>query len=92
GGDRRGREGGGGRDADTEALKKLAMKIAERVASTGNPELIRKELNSFDRRAVHLAVSEIPGVGTRSIGEGNAKQIEIYATQGGGGEGGEDQG
>ena len=64
----------------------MAEKIAARVRETGEPELIRKELNAFDRRIVHVAVSELDGVGTRSIGEGNLKQIEIYPEGGGTGE------
>lgn len=56
----------------------MARKIAERVATSGESEVVRKELNSFDRRVIHVTVAEIDGVGTRSIGEGNHKQIEIY--------------
>ena len=64
----------------------MTEKIAKRVLETGKSEVIRKELNSFDRRVVHVAASDIDGIGTRSIGEGNLKQIEIYAEGAGSGE------
>jgi len=88
-GDRRGR--GRGRDRDRgdrrdkkddarnkRRLEDMAKKIAKRVSETGEAEVVRKELNSFDRRIIHVTIADIDGVGTRSIGEGNHKQIEIY--------------
>ena len=79
----RGRGRGRGRDSEDDAaqarkLRRMARKIIERVLETGNAERVRKELNSFDRRIVHLAVTETDGVGSRSIGDGSHKQIEIY--------------
>lgn len=78
----RDRDGGGRRDKrdderNARKLKDLTSKIAVRVNETGEAEVIRKELNSYDRRLVHVAAKEL-GVGSRSIGEGNHKQIEIY--------------
>ena len=82
----RGRGRGRGRDrddrnskADVKKLTGIAEKIAKRVIETGESEVVRKELNSFERRIIHVAISELDGVATRSIGEGNLKQIEIYA-------------
>ena len=73
--DRRGKKD----DAENQRrLRRLARKIAERVVKTGEPEVVRKELNSFDRRIIHVTVADIDGAGTRSIGEGNHKQIEIF--------------
>jgi predicted RNA-binding protein Jag len=40
--------------------------------------MIRKEMNSYDRRIVHMVVKETAGVESRSIGDGAAKHIEIY--------------
>ncbi len=79
-------------DTDVDDLKRLARKIAEKVRKTGEPELIRRELNSYDRRIVHVEIAEMEGVGSRSVGEGHDRRIEIYAVEGGGGgsdEGGE---
>ncbi len=81
GGDRdRGPRPGGDRPRrnDGDALKGLARKLAEQVLATGEPEVIRRELNSFDRRLVHLEIAEITGVASRSVGEGFERRVEIY--------------
>ena len=107
GGGRDDRRGGGrdrdrgGRDdrrggGDESELRKLANKLALKVKETGSPEMIRRELNGFERRIVHVEVAEIAGVKTRSIGEGRERKVEIYADDGsgssdeGGGSGGEE--
>lgn len=82
GGDRGGRDDRPRRN-DGDALKSLARKLAEKVVETGEPEVIRRELNSFDRRLVHLEVAEIAGVASRSVGEGAERRVEIYVPQGG---------
>lgn len=48
------------------------------VLDSGNPEVTRRELNSYERRLVHTEVATVPGVGSRSIGEGAEKRVEIY--------------
>ena len=75
-------------DADVDDLKRLARKLAEKVLSTGEPEVIRRELNSYDRRIVHVEIAEMAGVGSRSVGEGHDRRIEIYASEGGASESG----
>lgn len=83
GGDRRRRE-------DEEELKKLARKLAQRVLATGEPEVIRRDLNSYDRRVVHLEVASVEGAASRSIGEGHERRVEIYAAGKPSQEGGEE--
>ncbi len=80
--DRDDRRGGGRRDGDESELRKLANKLALKVKETGAPEMIRRELNGFERRIVHVEVAEIAGVKTRSIGEGRERKVEIYADDG----------
>ena len=63
-------------------MKRLARKVASIVVERGEPEVIRRELNSFDRRIVHLEIAEIPGVASRSVGEGHDRRIEIYVSDG----------
>ena len=88
--DRGGRDDrrGGGRDdrrgSDESELRKLAHRLALSVKETGAPEMIRRELNGFERRIVHVEVAEIPGVKTRSIGEGRERKVELYADDGSG--------
>jgi predicted RNA-binding protein Jag len=56
----------------------MAQKMAERVLDTGEAEQVRRTLNSYNRRIVHMTVKEIEGVGSRSLGEGNDKIIELF--------------
>ncbi len=88
GGDRdrgAGRDRGGGDDRgprkrterELDELKKLAVRLARKVLETGESVEIRRELNSFERRQVHMAVAEIEGVATESVGDGNVKKIVI---------------
>jgi predicted RNA-binding protein Jag len=66
-------------EANAARLAKMARNIAKRVARTGEAEIVRKELNSYDRRIVHMAIADFQGAGSRSLGDGSHKQIEIYA-------------
>ena len=75
--DRDGR-GGRGNDRDGEKLRRMAQKIIARVKETGQAERVRKELNGYDRRIIHLEAREHDGVDTRSIGDGSYKQIEFF--------------
>jgi predicted RNA-binding protein Jag len=56
----------------------MARKMAERVLETGEAEQVRRTLNSYNRRIVHMTIKEVEGVGSRSLGEGNDKTIELY--------------
>ncbi len=77
--DRDDRGRGGDRDeANAARLNKMAHNIGKRVRKTGEAEIVRKELNSYDRRVVHMAIADMDGVGSRSLGDGSHKQIEIY--------------
>jgi predicted RNA-binding protein Jag len=60
------------------ALQGMARKMAERVLETGEAEQVRRTLNSYNRRIVHMTIKEIEGVGSRSLGEGNDKTIELF--------------
>lgn len=62
------------------------MRLAEEVLRTGEPTEIHRELNSFERRIVHMAVSEIEGVFSESVGDGPVKQIRILPAGAGGGD------
>lgn len=69
-GERRGRERGG-RESEKgrypeDKLRALARRAAEKAAETGQTITINLELNSFDRRIVHLEVAEIDGVESQS--------------------------
>jgi predicted RNA-binding protein Jag len=67
-------------------IERLAHRLAKRVLENGKPELIRKEMNSYARRIVHMVVAEYDGIETESVGEGGHKQVRILPA---GGEGDE---
>lgn len=59
-----------------DQLKADAKAVAQRVARSGESERLRP-MNAYERHLVHAAVQEIPGLATRSIGEGSLKEVEI---------------
>jgi spoIIIJ-associated protein len=67
------------RDRD-QALEKLARDAAEKVRRTSQAMEL-EPMNPYERRLVHLALSEIQGVATSSIGDGFIKRVRITPTQ-----------
>ena len=67
------------RDKDSE-LKTMATFLAEKVKNSGLEQSIGP-LNAYERRLVHLAVAEIPGVTSESIGDAAVKTVTISATK-----------
>ncbi len=67
------------RKRKTESLKKMAIRIGEKVKSKGHPLTIGP-FNAHDRRIIHIALKEDPSVRTESLGEGKLKQITILPT------------
>ncbi|HEU4402370.1 MAG TPA: R3H domain-containing nucleic acid-binding protein [Candidatus Polarisedimenticolia bacterium] len=74
---RRGRE---------DEIVETARRSAEQVKTSGE-ESVLGPLNPYERRLVHLALGEVEGVGTRSLGDGFLKRVAIFpAGKGGAGE------
>jgi spoIIIJ-associated protein len=65
------------RDKDAE-LRQMAKYLAEKVLQSGGTQEMGP-LNSYERRIVHLAVAEIPGVSSESIGDASVKKVIISA-------------
>jgi spoIIIJ-associated protein len=65
------------RDKDAE-LKQMAKYLAEKVLQNGTAQEMGP-LNSYERRIVHLAVAEIQGVSSESIGDASVKKVIISA-------------
>ena len=57
-------------------LKQIAKLLAEKVKQTGVDQQIGP-LNPYERRLVHIAVAEIPGVATESVGDAFSKTVYI---------------
>jgi len=63
-----------------EILKELAQDAAERSVSL-QKEIILPNLSSFERRIIHMFLSEYPGIKTESRGEAPFRQMVIVPVQ-----------
>jgi spoIIIJ-associated protein len=57
-------------------LKQMAKLLAEKVKQSGVDQQLGP-LNPYERRLVHIAVAEVPGVTTESIGDAFSKTVHI---------------
>lgn len=68
---------GGYRALRFEELRMTARVAAERVQSSRQPFRLNP-MSSRERRIVHLALKEVPGVRTESVGMGEERQVVIH--------------
>ena len=66
----------GYRERRSAALKRFSLQIAEEVLASGQEKAL-EAMSPADRKAVHDAVNEMPGVVTRSEGEDPNRHIVI---------------
>lgn len=66
----------GFREARDAALGARAKELAEAVLADGRARET-EPLNSYERRIVHVAVTEVPGVRTFSVGEGADRRVTV---------------
>jgi spoIIIJ-associated protein len=59
-------------------LRQMAKLLAEKARQTGTDQQLGP-LNPYERRIVHMAVAEVPGATTESIGDAFAKTVHISA-------------
>ncbi len=59
-----------------DQLAEMAVKLGERVAKEGKV-ITFDPMNARDRRIVHMALKEVPGVRTESHGEGQDRRVQI---------------
>jgi len=57
-------------------LRKMATLLAEKVKQSGLDQQLGP-LNPYERRIVHMAVAEVPGVTTESVGDAFSKTVLI---------------
>ena len=57
-------------------LRQMAKFLAEKAKQSGVDQQIGP-LNPYERRLVHMAVAEIPGVATESVGDAFSKTVYI---------------
>lgn len=61
-------------------VKEYASEMAQKVKETGKEEIL-DVMNPYERRIVHIAVNQIPGLTTESLGEGFLKKIRIFKVE-----------
>jgi len=66
----------GYRERRQEALKNLALRMAERVRST-RQSVTLEPMPARERRIIHLTLQDYPQVITESIGEGEGRKVTI---------------
>ena len=59
-----------------EALRHLAVRMAEQVRQTGRPVTL-EPMPAFERRVVHLALNDYPDIVTQSVGSGMSRKVVI---------------
>jgi spoIIIJ-associated protein len=75
---------GGYRALRFEELRMTARVAAERVQSSKQPFRLNP-MSSRERRIVHMALKEMTGVRTESVGVGEERQVVIHPASAGGG-------
>jgi len=58
-------------------LEKLALRLAEKAKRIRKP-ISLGQMNGYDRRLVHLALKDDPGIQTKSNGEGYMRKLVIF--------------
>jgi spoIIIJ-associated protein len=64
------------RDRQEAAIRSKAIRMAERVQRTQTP-IAMEPMRPNERRLVHLALSDHPGVTTHSIGAGDERRVVV---------------
>ncbi|OIN98872.1 hypothetical protein AUJ66_00180 [Candidatus Desantisbacteria bacterium CG1_02_38_46] len=64
------------RERREESLVTLAKKVADEVRQTGRSVSL-EPMSAYERRIVHLALKEEPGIITESVGEGEERRVVI---------------
>lgn len=64
------------REKEERRLQELAIQTAERARETGESQSLFN-LNSAERRIVHMTLSEEDGIETKSEGEGKERYLLI---------------
>ena len=75
------------RERHDQGLMNMARREAKRAMDLGRPVML-EPMPARDRRLIHLSLSKVPGVSTKSNGEGIGRRIQIIPARRGGGGGG----
>jgi spoIIIJ-associated protein len=69
-------DAGGFRDKQVTRLREIAQKSGEKALQT-NEIVALQPMTPHDRRIVHMAIAEMPGLSSRSEGEGEDRHILV---------------
>jgi spoIIIJ-associated protein len=58
-------------------LKDFGQKIAQQVSDSGRDEIL-DFMNPYERRIIHIAVNQVPGITSESQGDGFLKKVKIF--------------
>lgn len=61
-------------------LKEFAQQVARQVYDTGRNEILDL-MNPYERRIVHIAVNQVPGITSESLGEGFLKRVKVFPVE-----------
>jgi spoIIIJ-associated protein len=61
----------------TESMQRLAKRLSQKAKKSGKPVTIG-QLNSQDRRIIHMVLKEDHGVRTQSVGDGVYRKLVIF--------------
>jgi spoIIIJ-associated protein len=73
-------DAGGYREKHVQKLQALAARMGEKALKTGTIVEL-SPMSPHDRRIVHMAISAIPGLSTRSEGEGDDRHILVVPSE-----------
>ena len=59
-------------------LREYAQEVAHQVSETGRKEVLDL-MNPYERRIVHIAVNQVPGITSESLGEGFLKRVKVFS-------------
>src|SRR5512139_1796217 len=73
-------DAGGFRDKQVERLRSLAQRMSEKALQT--KQIVElSPMSPHDRRIVHMAIAEMPGLSSRSEGEGEDRHILVVPSE-----------
>jgi spoIIIJ-associated protein len=58
-------------------LQKYGLQVAQDVSQSGKDEVL-DFMNPYERRIIHIAVNQVPGITSKSIGDGFLKRIKVF--------------
>jgi len=62
-----------------EKLKEMALSVAAKVKESGKTVTLSSK-SSQERRVIHLALENMEGIGTKSIGVGDSRKLIVFST------------